>query len=60
MMQQNPQVLSQLIRECWFLLCYRLKPRPNVIWEWLFQIMCLSCDQCLIERAYFNTSGVEC
>jgi hypothetical protein len=52
--QQNPEVLSQLICERWFLLCYRQKPCPAAIWQWLFQIMCLSCDQYLTERVYFN------
>lgn len=52
--QQNPEVLSQLICERWFLLCYRTVPCPVVIWQWLFQIMCLSCDEHLAERAYFN------
>lgn len=54
MMQQNPEVLSQLICERWFLLCYRKKPCPIAIWQWLFQITCLSCDQYLAERVYFN------
>lgn len=54
MQQQNPEVLSQLICERWFLHCYRTVPCPVVIWQWLFQIMCLSCDEHLAERAYFN------
>lgn len=54
MMQQNPEVLSQLICERWFLLCYKTKPCPTAIWQWLFQVMCLSCDQYLTERVYFN------
>lgn len=58
MMQQNPEVLSQLICERWFLLCYRQKPCPLAIWQWLFQIMCLSCDHYLIERVYFNLKSL--
>lgn len=58
MMQQNPEVLSQLICERWFLLCYRQKPCPIAIWQWLFQIMCLSCDHYLTERVYFNLKSL--
>jgi len=54
MNQQNPEVLSQLICERWFLLCYRTKPCPTHIWEWLFQIMCRSCDHYLADRAHNN------
>ena len=54
MQQQNPEVLSQLICERWFLLCYRTSPCPLLIWQWLFQIMCLSCNEHLAEKAYFN------
>lgn len=49
--QQNPEMLSQLISQRWFLLEYRLKPCPTVIWKWLFQVMCFSCDKQLAERA---------
>lgn len=52
--QHDPEVLSQLICQRWFLLCYRSKPCPRVLWEWLFQIMCLSCDCFVAERAYVN------
>ncbi len=52
--QQDPDVLSQLICQRWFLLCYRTKPCPTVIWQWLFQVTCLSCDQHLAERACVN------
>ena len=54
MMQQDPEVLKQLICDRWFLLCYRQEPCPTSIWKWLFQIMCLSCDQYISERVYFN------
>lgn len=54
MQQMNPHVLHQLICERWFLLTYRAKPCPTCIWEWLFQIMCLSCDQQLAQMAFIN------
>ena len=51
MMEQNPDVLRELVYGGWFLLCYRTKPCPTVIWQWLFQIMCRSCDLNLASRA---------
>lgn len=54
MMQQNPEVLKHLICERWFLLSYKQAPCPTSIWIWLFQIMCLSCDQYISDRVYFN------
>lgn len=58
MKQQSPEVLHQLICDRWLLLCYHLKPCPAHIWEWLFQVTCLSCDQVLAERAYMNLESL--
>ena len=50
----DPDVLSQLICQRWFLLCYRSKPCPVIVYKWLFQITCLSCDLHVADRAHVS------
>ncbi len=50
--------LTYLVTTQWLVLFYREKPCPLAIWQWLFQIMCLSCDKRISSGAYSNISAL--
>ena len=52
--QYESEALSQVICSQWLSLCYQTKPCPMTVWQWLFQIMCRSCDLNLVHGAYVN------
>lgn len=58
MQQENPEVLSQIIRGKWLVFCYRAKSCPLNLWQWLFQIMCLCADENLASAAYSNLTSL--
>lgn len=52
--QDSPKSLSHLLTSNLLGLCYHGKACPLSVWQWLFQIMCLSCDQELSLGAHSN------
>ena len=50
--QNNPEVLREMICGGWLKLCYKYKPCPPSIWQWLFQIVCRSDDASLSNGAF--------
>ena len=51
---ETTEGLTQVITSQWLELCYREKSCPLSVWQWLYQIMCRSCDQELSYGAYTN------
>ena len=58
MTQQNPDTLKVVICNEWIMLCYQKKTCPRSIWQWLFQIMCRSCDYWLARGAWKNLDAL--
>lgn len=54
----STECLSLLITSQWLVLFYREKPCPLAIWQWLFQIMCRSCDKRMSIGAYTNITNL--
>lgn len=52
--QHESDALSKVVCSQWLSLCYQTKPCPSTVWQWLFQIMCRSCDLNIVHGAYVN------
>ncbi len=56
--QDSTEGLTLLLTSEWLGLCYKENPCPLGIWQWLFQIMCRSCDQLLSKGAFSNLANL--
>lgn len=50
--EDEPKALEQVITSRWLRLCYKRKPCPLSVWQWLFQVMSRSDKPSLVKAAY--------
>ncbi len=54
-LQEDGEILKNMVRRQFFLKFYTPSGSfPTDMWEWLFQIMCLSCDQSVVHGAFYT------